>query len=79
MNDVSKKLSKLKIWNYLAGIIKNVQPDSVGVNKNKISFEIYRFMAGIGYGLDGAIMGTLTRTANPNNRSTIIARTILLR
>lgn len=38
-----------------------------------------RFVAGIGYGLDGAIMGTLTKAADPANRSTVIARTILLR
>jgi len=40
---------------------------------------IARFVAGIGYGLDGAIMGTLTRAADPANRSSVIARTILLR
>ena len=38
-----------------------------------------RFLAGIGYGLDGAIMGTLTKCAKEEDRSAVISRTILLR
>jgi len=38
-----------------------------------------RFLAGIGYGLDGAIMGTLTKCAKEEDRSAVISQTILLR
>ena len=50
-----------------------------GSGRPELWISVARFVAGIGYGLDGAVMGTLTRAADPDNRSTVIARTILMR
>ncbi|CBY39855.1 unnamed protein product [Oikopleura dioica] len=38
-----------------------------------------RFLAGIGYGLDAPVVGTLTRNAPPDNRGSVIASAILMR
>ncbi|CAG5088468.1 Oidioi.mRNA.OKI2018_I69.PAR.g11855.t1.cds [Oikopleura dioica] len=38
-----------------------------------------RFLAGIGYGLDAPVVGTLTRNAPPENRGSVIASAILMR
>ena len=74
----SRPLLMFGVSLHLTGsIIYFMAPQFPGSPENWIVFG--RFLAGIGYGLDAPVVGTLTRNAPPENRGSVIASAILMR
>jgi len=74
----SRPLLMFGVSLHLSGsIIYFMAPQLPGSPENWIVFG--RFLAGIGYGLDAPVVGTLTRNAPPENRGSVIASAILMR
>lgn len=75
----SRPLVLFGICCHLCGAVVYFTAPKLPGTKPELWIVLGRFLAGVGYGLDGAIIGTMSKIATADRRSAVISRTILLR